>query len=179
MALDGAGPSQGACPSILQVSALESEFKVTYDDACACRVRDALRAERPLLRSFCICVCRTCLRRMVRTPEAAAMVKGWLGSHPASRERLETKACSGSHVRRRRACRSRFPSANGFTGLTNEGVTHRVLVVRPQTRYRLEAQLAAITGKLLASSRAIDRSRHSFLYELETIFGGVQKCFCL
>ena len=89
---------------------------------------------------------------------------------------------SGSHVRRRtrrRVCRSRFPCANGFTGLTNEGVTHRVLVVRSQTRYHLEAQLAAITGKLLASSRAIDRSRHSFLYELETNFGGVPKCFGL
>jgi hypothetical protein len=77
------------------------------------------------------------------------------------------------------ARRSRFPSANGSTGLTNEGVTHQVLVVRPQTRYWLEAQLAANTGKLLASSRAIDRSRHSFLYELETDFWGAQKVFCL
>ena len=109
--------------------------------------------------------------------------EGGMGGHRLiAREAVEDQSMlSGSHVRRRtrrRACRSRFPSANGSTDVTNEGVTHRVLVVRPQTRYRLEAQLAANTGKLLASSRAIDRSRHSFLYGLETSFGGLLKsCF--
>ena len=102
------------------------------------------------------------------------MLKGCLGAYLIALEAGEDQGMlSGSHMRRRtrrraRRARSRFPSANGSTDVTNEGVTHLILVVRPQNWYGLEAQLAAITGKLLASSCAIDRSRHSFLSELET-----------
>ena len=75
------------------------------------------------------------------------MVAGWVSNGLIALEVGEVQGVlSGCHVRRRtrrRARRSRFPSANGSTELTNEGVTHRGMVVCPQTRYRLEAQLAA------------------------------------
>ena len=125
---------------------------------------------------------RTRRGRASDTSKAAGIVKEGLGSHLTSGEGWRVDQVSfrrEQRVRRarRRARHSRFPSANGSTELTNEGVSRRVLVVRPQTRYHLEAQLAAITGKLLASSRAIDRSRHSFWSELETDFGGIEKKF--
>jgi len=84
------------------------------------------------------------------------MEAGWVSTGLIALEASEAQSMlSGSHMRRRtrrRARHSRFPSANGSTYVTKEGVTHRVMVVRSQTRYWLEAQLAAITGKLLASS---------------------------